>query len=241
MKPAIRAVVVDDEPLARRGITARLRRSGGIEVVRECASGREAVKTIREERPDLVFLDVQMPGVDGFGVIEQIGPDLMPPTVFVTAYDEHALKAFDAQALDYLLKPIDDQRFDRSLERAKKRIAERRHSSARGNRLLIKERGRVQFVDAAEIDWVEARGDYVRLHAAGRTHLLRETMAEMERSLDSTAFVRIHRSTLVRISSVARLVNDGGREWQAELRDGTRLRMSRRYRTSVEAQLRPVR
>jgi two-component system LytT family response regulator len=238
MTSAIRAVVVDDEPLARRGITARLKRSAGIDVVRECASGREAVKAIRDEQPDLVFLDVQMPGVNGFGVIEQIGPDLMPPTVFVTAYDEHALKAFDAQALDYLLKPIDDERFERSLERARRRIAERRQSTARGSRLLIKERGRVQFVDAAEIDWVEARGDYVRLHTAGRTHLLRETMSEMERSLNSGAFIRIHRSTLVNAERVCRLLSVAPREWQVELRDGTRLKMSRRYRTAVEAQLR---
>ena len=235
---SIRAIVVDDEPLARRGIRARLARFPGFEVVRECASGRDAIRAIRDEAPDLVFLDVQMPGVDGFGVVEQVGADRMPPTVFVTAYDEHALKAFDAQALDYLLKPIDDERFARSIARARRRGAERRQSAAKGSRLLIRERGRVQFVDAAEIDWVEARGDYVRLHAGRQVHLLRETMAAMEKSLDSRSFARIHRSTIVNLEQISRLTMIGVREWEVELRDGTHLKLSRRYRTSVEARIR---
>jgi two-component system LytT family response regulator len=257
MKSGIRAVVVDDEPLARRGICARLRRSGGIEVVRECANGRDAVKAIRDLTPDLVFLDVQMPGLDGFAVVEQVGADRMPATVFVTAYDEHALRAFDAQALDYLLKPIDDERFARALERARRRIAEQwesalgrrvadlvddagRHGqpARRERRLLVRERGRVLFVDVGEIHWVEARGDYVRLHLAGRSHLLRETMAGLERSLDPASFVRIHRSTIVNTARIAELRPLGPREWLVQLQDGTRLRLSRRYRAALEERLR---
>jgi two-component system, LytTR family, response regulator len=255
----IRALVVDDEPLARRGICARLDRAGGIDVVGECGGGREAIRAIQELHPDLVFLDVQMPGIDGFAVVDQIGAERMPPVIFVTAYDEHALRAFDAQALDYLLKPVDDERFERMLERARRRVAERRESAVGrrvaglvgdldtatataavrqpDGRLLIKERGRVVLVDIAEVDWVEAEGDYVRLHVAGRSHLLRETMAAMERRLDPIAFSRIHRSTIVNVSRIAELRPVTAREWQVVLRDGRRLALSRRYRARVSAQL----
>jgi two-component system LytT family response regulator len=262
----IRAVVVDDEPLARRGVRLRLERAGDVEVVRECASGREAVAAIRELAPDLVFLDVQMPGVDGFGVVEQVGAEAMPPVVFVTAYDGHALRAFEAQALDYVLKPIDDERFARTLERAKRRVAERHESSVgrrvaallrdlgRGEaavstppaapaagRLVVRERGRVLFVDADDVDWIEAEGDYVRLHLAGRSHLLRGTMAEMERALGAGRFVRTHRSVLVNVSRVAELRAVTSRECVVLLHGGARLRVSRRYRDRLEARLRQVR
>jgi two-component system, LytTR family, response regulator len=261
MTPGIRAIVVDDEPLARRGICARLRRAGGIEVVRQCGGGREAIKAIRELEPDLVFLDVQMPVVDGFAVTAAIGADAMPPVVFVTAYDEHALRAFDAQALDYLLKPIDDERFDRALVRARRRVAERRESAVgrqvstilrgaardeepndtvREGRILIRERGRVNFIDARDVDWIEATGDYARLHVAGRRHLLRQTMSSLERALDPLLFTRIHRSTIVNASRIGELRFRSARDWTVVLRDGTQLRLSRRYRPLLERRLRGV-
>lgn len=227
----IRAIVVDDEPLARRGIIARLALAGGVEVIRECGGGREAVAAIHELGPDLVFLDVQMPEVDGFAVVDTIGADRMPPVVFVTAHDEHALAAFDAQALDYLLKPIDDDRFARMLARVRRRVAQR------GARILIRDRGRVTFLEVADLDWVEARGDYVRLHAGGRSHLLRETMAAMERSLGTDQFVRIHRSTIVNLSRIASLAATAPREWIVHLKDGTRLKLSRHLRDALEERL----
>jgi two-component system LytT family response regulator len=238
----IRVVVVDDEPLARRGICARLVRAADFKIIRQCAGGRDAVQAIREEKPDLVFLDVQMPGLDGFGVVREIGPDLMPPIVFVTAYDEHALAAFEAQALDYLLKPIDDERFDRSLARARRRVEERRGYRARveHGQLLVRERGRVELVEIERIAWVEARGDYVRLHAEERHHLLRDTMAGLERRLDPSRFVRIHRSTIVNIGRIRRVQLRTGRDWTVTLDDGTQLKLGRRYRSALEQRLPPV-
>jgi two-component system LytT family response regulator len=256
----IRAVIIDDEPLARRGIRARLRRAGDVDVVGECASGREGIAAIRDLVPDVVFLDVQMPGVDGFGVVQQIGTDRMPTTVFVTAYDAHALRAFEAHALDYLLKPIDDDRFAHTLERVRRRIREHRESgvarrlvallddyqrpepapvaealelatsSLRDGRLLVRDHGRVVVVDVNEIDWIEAEGDYVRLHVSGRSHRLRETMAAVERTLDARKFVRVHRSTIVNSAKIRSLEPCSSREYDVILHDGTRLKLSRRYR-----------
>ncbi|HEX2190413.1 MAG TPA: LytTR family DNA-binding domain-containing protein [Longimicrobiaceae bacterium] len=253
----LRVLVVDDEPLARRGILARLRRAGGVEVVGECASGREAVDAIRGLAPDLVFLDVQMPGTDGFGVVEAVGPERVPEVVFVTAYDEHALRAFEAQALDYLLKPVDDERFARALERARRRVEERRHGALGrrvaaalaeagaaappsaperpAERFLVRRGGRVQVVHADEIDWVEAAGDYVSLHAGGATHLLRETMAALEARLDPARFLRIHRSTIVNVERIRELHPHFNREYVVVLRDGTRLKLSRSYRGRLDA------
>src|SRR5215211_8060937 len=234
----IRAVIVDDEPLARRGIRARLERAGGYAIVAECASGREAIAAIREHAPSVVFLDVQMPGIDGFGVIEQVGADKMPVVIFVTAYDTHALRAFEAHAFDYLLKPIDDVRFATTLERARRRVVEREESevarrlaalmqdlrpalaSAESapthrpdagepaplpNRIVIRDRDRVLFVDVGDIDWIGADGDYVRIHAAGKSHLVRDTMVAMEQRLDATQFVRIHRSAIVNVARIREL------------------------------------
>jgi two-component system, LytTR family, response regulator len=244
----IHALIVDDEPLARRGIRVRLERAGGVEVIGECASGSEAVSVIRHLEPDLVFLDVQMPGLDGFGVVDQVGADRMPPVVFVTAYDAHALRAFDVHALDYLLKPIDDERFDTAVERAKRRVAERQVSGTgyklaaalddlRPRRILIKDRGRVVILNEADVDWVEAEGDYVRVHAAGRGHLLRETMAAMEERLDPTSFARIHRSTIVNVSRIRELKPHPNREFTVVLKDRTQLRLSRSYRDALRGHL----
>jgi two-component system LytT family response regulator len=243
----IRALIVDDEPLARRGIRVRLERASDVEIVGECANGPEAVAAIRDRSPDLVFLDVQMPGLDGFGVVEQVGVDRMPPVVFVTAYDAHALKAFDVHALDYLLKPIDDDRFDVAVDRARRRVYERaatgratagRQLTAalaelRDRRILIKDRGRVVIVNEADVDWIEAEGDYVRVHTGGRGHLLRETMSAMADRLDPTRFARIHRSTIVNVSRIRELRPHPNREYTVVLRDGTQLKLSRGYRDAL--------
>ena len=238
----IRALVVDDEPLARRGIRVRLERAEGVEVIGESTNGPEAVAAIRELSPDLVFLDVQMPGLDGFGVVEQVGAEQMPPVVFVTAYDAHALKAFDVHALDYLLKPIDDERFDVAVARARRRITERAAvgsqlaavlAEVRDRRILIKDRGKVIIVNEADVDWVEAEGDYVRVHTGGRGHLLRETMSAMAERLDPTRFARIHRSTIVNVSRIRELKSHPNREYTVVLHDGTRLKLSRGYRDAL--------
>jgi two-component system LytT family response regulator len=260
----LRVLIVDDEPLARRGVRARLLAlgGGGLEIVGECAGGRDAVRAIGELAPDLVFLDVQMPGLDGFGVIEAVGAERMPAVVFVTAYDQHALRAFDAHALDYLLKPIDDERFAVAVSRARQRVAERRSGaradalaarlaaalaglgapaaapeSASGDRLVVRDRGRVLLIDPAEVDWVEAEGDYVRLHVGGRGHLHRETMAAMEARLGPRRFARIHRSAIVNVDRVREVRPRGDREYTVVLRDGTRLGLSRGYRDRMRALL----
>ncbi len=244
----IRALVVDDEPLARRGIRVRLERAGDVDVIAECATGAEAVTAIRDHSPDLVFLDVQMPGLDGFGVVERVGAERMPPVVFVTAYDAHALRAFEVHALDYLLKPIDDERFDTAVQRARRRISERQAGSLgrqlaaalaelRDRRILIKDRGRVVILNEADVDWVEAEGDYVRIHAGGRGHLLRETMSAMAERLDPTRFARIHRSTIVNVSRIRELKALPNREYTVVLRDGTQLRLSRGYRDALKGHL----
>ena len=258
----LRALVVDDEPLARRGVRARLAALGGVEIVGECAGGRDAVRAIGELAPDLVFLDVQMPGLDGFGVVDAVGAARMPPVIFVTAYDEHALRAFDAHALDYLLKPIDDERFAVAVARARQRVMERRSGAradalaarlaaaladaaaapptptpAAGPRLVVRDRGRVLLIDPADVDWVEAEGDYVRLHVAGRGHLHRETMAAMEARLAPPRFARIHRSAIVNVDRVREVRPRGDREYTVVLRDGTRLGLSRGYRDRVRTLL----
>lgn len=249
----IRAVVVDDEPLARRGVQARLSRAQDFEVVATCGTGREAVAAIRTHSPDLVFLDVQMPGIDGFGVIREIGPERMPLVVFVTAYDAHAVRAFEINALDYLLKPIDDERFERALERVRANLTERHHGALgrrlaaivgesastsppegrRETRLAVRDRGRTTLVDVDDLDWLGADGDYVRLYVGGRGLLLRETLAGMQARLDPNRFVRIHRSTIVNVTRVRELRALPNGEQVVLLRDGTQLRLSRTYRSRV--------
>ena len=226
----MKVVIVDDEPLARRGIRARLERLGGVEVVAECASGSAAVRAIRERSPDVVFLDVQMPSLDGFDVVEEVGAENMPVTIFVTAYDTHAIRAFDASALDYLLKPIDDERFARAVDRARRRLAER---GARTHRIVVRDRGRAVILEPDDIDWIAAEGDYVRIQSAGRGHLLRETMTSMEKRLDPVRFARIHRSAIVNVARVKEIRRHGDRDYLVTLRDGTRLRMSRTFRNRL--------
>jgi two-component system LytT family response regulator len=237
----LRVLIVDDEPLARRGLRVRLERMESVDVVGECASGSAAVASIEEDRPDVVLLDVQMPELDGFDVVEAVGVARMPITIFVTAYDRHAIRAFEANALDYLLKPLDDDRLARSIERARARVAEKQGQArplgkaiagpdAPRQRIVLRDRGRVLVLDYADIDWIAAEGDYVRVHSAGRGHLFRQTMAMMEARLDPAAFARIHRSTIVNVKSVREVVTRGDRDWVVVLRDRTRLKMSRSYR-----------
>src|ERR1700736_292809 len=197
--PRIRTIVVDDEPLARSNITTLLRGDPGIEVVCECGSGMEALADIRKIKPDLVFLDVQMPECDGFDVLELLGADLPPAVVFVTAYDQYALKAFEAGALDYLLKPFDNSRFDRALGRAKERIAHERNPTPTLERFAVKSAGQVSFLKISEVDWIEAADYYSCLHVGARTHLLRRSMSELDQELDQAVFCRIHRSTIVKL------------------------------------------
>jgi two-component system LytT family response regulator len=233
----IRALVVDDEPLARSNLTVLLRRDPEIDLVRECGSGVEALAEIRGSKPDLVFLDVQMPECDGFDVLEMLGRELPAAVVFVTAYDQYALRAFEAGALDYLLKPFDNARFDRALGRAKERIAHERNPPPTLERFAVKSAGRVAFLKASEIDWIEAADYYSCLHVGARTHLLRRSMAELDQELDQAVFCRIHRSTIVRLDRVRGLkLNESG-EYDVLLEDGTKLRLSRRYRKQLQSRL----
>jgi two-component system, LytTR family, response regulator len=233
----IRALVVDDEPLARSNLTVLLRRDPEIEVVRECGSGMEALAEIRGSKPDLVFLDVQMPECDGFDVLEMLGGELPPAVVFVTAYDQYALRAFEAGALDYLLKPFDNARFDRALGRAKARLAHEINPAPTLERFAVKGAGQVSFLKTSEIDWIEAADYYSCLHVGARTHLLRRSMAELDQELDQAVFCRIHRSTIVKLDRVRGLkLNENG-EYDVLLDNGTKLRLSRRYRKQLQSRL----
>jgi two-component system LytT family response regulator len=233
----IRTLIVDDEPLARSNLSALLRRDPQIEIVSECGSGAEALAEIRSARPELVFLDVQMPECDGFDVLELLGKDLPPAIVFVTAYDQYALRAFEAGALDYLLKPFDNARFERALDRAKQRLARGEASSAQLERLAIKSVGQVSFVKVSEIDWIEAADYYACLHVGSKTHLLRRSMAELEQELDPAVFSRIHRSTIVNLDRVRGLKLGEDGEYDVLLEDGARLRLSQRYRKQLQSRL----
>ena len=233
----IRALVVDDEPLARSNLSVLLRLDPAIEIVGECGSGMDALEKIRSARPDLLFLDVQMPECDGFDVLEMLGPDLPPAVVFVTAYDQYALRAFEAGALDYLLKPFDNPRFDRALERAKLAIKRGNGAPRALDRLAIKSVGEILFVRISEIDWIEAADYYACLHVGPRRHLLRRSMGDLEKELDPQAFCRIHRSTIVNLARVERMEINADGEYGVLLDNGTSLRMSRRYSKELQSRL----
>lgn len=233
----IRALVVDDEPLARSNLIVLLKLDSEIEIVSECGSGMEAVAEIRSQKPDLVFLDVQMPECDGFDVLELLGSDLPPGVVFVTAYDQYALRAFEAGALDYLLKPFDNARFDRALGRAKDRIVQGKDLPRKMDRLAIKNVGQVSFLKISEIDWIEAADYYACLHVKARTHLLRRSLSELEQELDQALFCRIHRSTIVNLDRVQGLELSEDGEYDVRLDNGARLRLSRRYRKQLQARM----
>ncbi|HEU5220126.1 MAG TPA: LytTR family DNA-binding domain-containing protein [Gemmatimonadales bacterium] len=242
---SLSVLLVDDEPLARERLRALLDQEPDLRIAGECASGRTAVKAIQEKRPDLVFLDVQMPGLDGFGVVEQIGAGRMPAIVFVTAFDQYALKAFEVHAIDYLLKPFDRERFQATLAHARESIrlraggvdramtalldslaARRRYA----DRLLVKLSGKERLVPVDEVDWLEAAGNYVRIHAGGERLLLRETMASLEERLDPDRFARIHRSTIVNLERVKELEPWFHGDYVVRLKDGQKLTRSRSHR-----------
>ncbi len=198
----ISALIVDDESGARRNLTVLLRRDPDIGAIIECDSGQGAIEQLRRSKCDLLFLDVQMPGCDGFDVLELLGRELPPAVIFVTAYDEYALRAFEAGALDYLLKPFDDVRFRRALDRAKDKLAHYSPRTKIGERLAVKTRGELVFLNVADVDWIESVGYYACLHVGGNTHVLRRTLLELERDLDGEQFMRIHRSIIVNLERV---------------------------------------
>src|SRR5215470_13240631 len=233
----IRALIVDDEPLARSNVAVLLRAHPEVEITGECGSGAEALGELRISRPDLLFLDVQMPECDGFDVLEMLGGDLPPAVIFVTAYDQYALRAFEAGALDYLLKPFDNARFEKALRRAKERVAHRADSPRRLERVAIKNAGEVSFVKIADIDWIEAADYYACLHVGAKSHLLRRSLSELEEELDPLPFCRIHRSTIVNLDRVQSLKLNQEGEYDVLLRPGTVLRLSRRYRKQLQSRL----
>jgi two-component system, LytTR family, response regulator len=237
---SIQALIVDDEPLARSNLKVLLGRDSDVGSIRECGSGEEAVARIRTARPDLVFLDVQMPECGGFDVLKILERDeSLPVIVFVTAHDEYALRAFDAGALDYLLKPFDDARFHLAMQRAKEKIAAKEASPAKETpRLTVRSAGRLAYVQIPDIDWIEAADYYVCLHVGGKSHLLRKSMSELEHELDARIFCRIHRSTIVNLRRVRALKVDDAGEYEVILDDGRKLRLSRRFRKDLQLRMR---
>jgi len=250
----MKAVIADDEPLARERIRTLLAGEADIEIVAEAANGADAVQVAREHRPDLLFLDVQMPGLDGFGALEQLGADEMPSVVFVTAYDEYALQAFEVHALDYLLKPFNRTRFQKTLRRAREHALGRANGdlsrklvslleSLKGNRqhldrIVIRNAGRVTFLPTTEIDWIDAAGNYVKIYSGKDQHILRETLKNLEARLDPAVFVRVHRSTILNVERIRELQPLFHGDCNAILRDGTRITCSRSFSDRLDALLR---
>jgi two-component system LytT family response regulator len=248
----VRVLIVDDEPLARRGVSARLRTFSDVEIVGECADGASAVESILSLEPDLVFLDVQMPEIDGFDVIRALQTERLPAIIFLTAHEEHALRAFEVHALDYLLKPLDDERFSVAVNRAREQLDTThkadlvgrmlqsldQNSGCYASRFVIRVGSRIQIVSAEDLDWIAAAGDYSELHTANATHLLRETMTTLEQKLDPAKFARIHRSRIVRLGEILELRSIENREYIVKLRDGSQHRSSRTYADRVERWLR---
>jgi two-component system LytT family response regulator len=249
----MRILIADDEPLARKGLRKLLGHEPGVEVVAECANGIEAVERIQEAKPDAAFLDIRMPGIDGFGVVEAIGAGRMPVTVFVTAYDHHALRAFEVHAVDYLLKPVTPERLHAAVGRAAAMLggADRRLIESRVEslirairppggtieRFVIRSVGKVSIVPVGEVEWIEADGDYVRLHTPNKVHLHRERISALEESLDPAEFIRIHRSTIVRIGRISELRPLLNGDHLVVLRNGEQLSLSRTLRDRVFAAL----
>jgi two-component system LytT family response regulator len=250
----MKVLIVDDEALAREGVRLALRQMADVQIVGEFDNGFDAVDAIIALQPDLVLLDIQMPGLNGIDVVARIGAARMPLVVFLTAYDRHAVEAFRVNALDYLLKPVADERFRESLDRARKALTERRlqeqalgldrvlaqlsrRPEARPERLMIRTTGRVSFVRPGDITRVEAEGDYVMIHGAGKRHLVRETMKQMEERLAPYGFQRIHRSSLVNLDAVRELATDDNGDYHVILHDDTRLKLSRSCRDALYERL----
>ncbi len=245
----VRALIVDDEPPARRKVRRFLAEDPDIEVVGEAASGEQAIRAIREHRPDLLFLDIQMPGTDGFGVVDALTPDLLPEVVFVTAHDQYALQAFEVAALDYLLKPFDRERFQQAVERAKERIrsgqaadlhdrvreliAQIKRPATDLEHLLVKTRDRAVLVPTREITWIQAAANYVELHVGERVYLLRDSLEGVLRQLTGHAFLRVHRSFIVNISHIKEIQPWSHGDHVILMKDGAKIRLSRRYRDQL--------
>ena len=259
-KERIRTLIVDDEPLARRNLRALLKTDPEIEIIGEARSGPEAVRMIKSQSPALIFLDIQMPEMNGFEVLEHIAEDVLPAIVFVTAFDKYALQAFEVHALDYLLKPFDDARFEKALRQAKKQIEDReitelsrrlldllderaapQAARAKGERyltrLMIKSAGRVTFLKTAAIDWIEADNYYAKLHTEKKSHLLRESLNDLEARLDPKQFARVHRSAIVNLDRVKELQTHFNGEQIVVLLDGTELKLSRSRREELQTKL----
>ena len=262
----IRAIIVDDEPLARRGLELRLDEAADVEIVRQCANGREALTAITELQPDLMFLDIQMPGMSGFDVVKQVPQESLPMIVFVTAFDRYAIEAFEAHALDYLLKPVDETRLDRALDRVRGQYQQRQAVAQREQLMAmladVTGKGEIEpgsatgtngaaarryatmlpirvgretiRLDVAAIDWIDAAGDYMCVHAAGQTHVLRATMKELEEMLDPEVFQRVHRSTIVNLARVRSLRPHLNGECFLKLESGQEVKLSRSFRDKVE-------
>jgi two-component system LytT family response regulator len=255
----IRTIIVDDEPLARRGLATLLERHVDFTVVAACADGREAIARIAELKPDLVLLDIQMPEITGFDVLERLPPDVLPVVIFVTAYDEHAIRAFEVRALDYLLKPVSQKRFDEALERAAARVRDRRLAEygatlvaavadiqqergapgagpakeRRLERIMVRTGDAIQFVDVADIEWIQGADYYVTLHSGGKEFLYRESLKHLEDRLDPTQFVRIHVSAIVNLAKVKEIRRTLRGEYRVMLAGGQKLPVSRRRRKDL--------
>jgi two-component system LytT family response regulator len=244
----IRLLIADDEKLIRSGIRATLSSLPGlVDIVGECENGSETVRSIREQKPDLVLLDVRMPGPSGLEVVRQIGPELMPMVIFVTAYDEYAIRAFELNAVDYLLKPFDEERLISSIERARERLAEKSHPELIKQlqallerealkwpeRLAVPNKGSYEMVPVDTIDWIEAADNYVQLHCGNRTHLLNDTMANLPHTLDPDRFARVHRGRMVNVSRIAKVTPLGNGAYELSLQSGARLTTGRQYRRTV--------
>jgi two-component system, LytTR family, response regulator len=244
----VRALIVDDEPLARRGVAFRLRQHQDVEVVGECEDGVAAVQKILELSPDIVFLDIQMPGMDGFEVLQALPRDALPAVIFLTAFEQHALRAFEVHALDYLLKPVDDERFAMALTRARQLVATdskpaltqrilqllEQRAEKYVTRFTVRGATRIDIVAVQDIEWIGTAGDYAELHTRGRSYLQRETMNALEQKLDPAQFLRIHRSRMVRLGCIRELRSIGNREYLVKLADGSEHRSSRTYADQLE-------
>ena len=256
MMEKIRALIVDDEPLAREGVRLHLEEHDDVEVIGECGTGEAAVAAIENHAPDLVFLDVQMPGLDGFGVIEAIAADRLPAIVFVTAYDQFALRAFETHALAYLLKPFETERFNKALDRVRTQLRAKTKelmdeklrdlvASLSGKerfleRLIARTSGRILILRVDDVDWIEAAANYVRVHIGPKQYLVRETMTHLESRLDPDKFLRIHRSIIVRKDRIKELEPLFQGDYSIILLDGTRLTSSRGYRERIQSFLQGV-
>ncbi|HEX7707209.1 MAG TPA: LytTR family DNA-binding domain-containing protein [Thermoanaerobaculia bacterium] len=244
----MRVLIVDDEPIARRGLRRLLAAESDVQIVGEAGSGTAAVDAIAELKPDLVLLDIQMPEMGGLEVVATVGSAHMPTVVFVTAYDQYAVEAFDLNAADYVLKPVDPERFRRALARARQRLVDgvpgeleerlrrvlERTRALRPERIVVRSAGRIQFVDAEEIDWISAEDNYLRIYAAGKTYLMRETVGAMEARLDPSRFLRIRSSTIVQIARIREIRPLSNGTFELQLLDGTRVTSARRFRDRIE-------